>query len=415
MLVLASPMRSAFTAAWAPISLARIGDLASAALSRLNVNPCGLWRHRTGGRWDAGILPVSPPAYARLLAGLPRRRFGTLVGGFTWTMCAPSASCPPHGGPGAFALQRLLARAAPSPRTRWRWSSLQPSTHVVGWPCYAKAPTRALAQMHVGLAGFYAWLRRGTGRPPARLAPTRWRAFVQGRAVLVKAKKIAQRPGRGRRGYLAKMRSRRRRGWRCAMPPWSNCCTAAGCVGSWWAWNVPGSPTPSLGRGWVDLQAAWCMCAARAPNAPQPARGDAAWQPCRAWLALSAWLAVYPAGDGRHALFRGRHGAAADRPSRSGCACAPAWPAGRISEARPIPHMLRHSFASHVPQSAGDLRAVQELLGHASISATGLHPAGLPAPGQGAYDQRAPRGTGDPSSQAPGAQSGDEDDPTTRR
>jgi integrase/recombinase XerC len=49
------------------------------------------------------------------------------------------------------------------------------------------------------------------------------------------------------------------------------------------------------------------------------------------------------------------------------------WSAKQGLASHVHPHMLRHSFASHVLQSSGDLRAVQEMLGHASISTTQVY------------------------------------------
>ncbi|MCZ3114817.1 tyrosine-type recombinase/integrase, partial [Acinetobacter baumannii] len=90
----------------------------------------------------------------------------------------------------------------------------------------------------------------------------------------------------------------------------------------------------------------------------------------KAVQALQAWLAVRgdwvrPSVDigHRHALFLSRRGERlSDRTVRARIK-QQAIRAGVPADVHP--HMLRHSFASHVLQSSGDLRAVQEMLGHA--------------------------------------------------
>ena len=89
--------------------------------------------------------------------------------------------------------------------------------------------------------------------------------------------------------------------------------------------------------------------------------------------ALARWLAerAGAARPGEAALFGGRAGRrlGAREVQRRIKACAAA--AGLEVDVHP--HMLRHSFASHVLQSSGDLRAVQEMLGHASIASTQVY------------------------------------------
>ncbi len=89
--------------------------------------------------------------------------------------------------------------------------------------------------------------------------------------------------------------------------------------------------------------------------------------------ALADWLAVRGTlcGPDQAALFVGRGGGrlgprAVQRRLQK-------WARARGSEVALHPHLLRHSFASHLLESSGDLRAVQELLGHADISTTQVY------------------------------------------
>ncbi|MDP3585713.1 MAG: tyrosine recombinase XerC [Thiobacillus sp.] len=89
--------------------------------------------------------------------------------------------------------------------------------------------------------------------------------------------------------------------------------------------------------------------------------------------ALAAWLPQRQAllRDPTPALFIGQHGGRLS--PRSVQLRLDRWARLAGLGQHVHPHMLRHAFATHVLQSSGDLRAVQEMLGHASISTTQVY------------------------------------------
>ena len=89
--------------------------------------------------------------------------------------------------------------------------------------------------------------------------------------------------------------------------------------------------------------------------------------------ALQRWIKVRPevAQQDEMALFVSKRGSRIH--ARTVQQRIARWAEQNGSERHLHPHMLRHSFASHLLESSGDLRAVQELLGHADISTTQIY------------------------------------------
>jgi integrase/recombinase XerC len=156
--------------------------------------------------------------------------------------------------------------------------------------------------------------------------------------------------------------------------PWLECRDAAmvellyGCglrVGELVGLDAQASNTA---KGWLDLEGAEAHVLGKGSKRRSVPIGS------KALDAVRAWLVVRDQGflsEVQNALFIGRHGT---RLTAQGIWQRLKQRSLKAGLSTPVhPHMLRHSFASHLLQSSSDLRAVQELLGHANISTTQVY------------------------------------------
>ena len=131
-------------------------------------------------------------------------------------------------------------------------------------------------------------------------------------------------------------------------------------------------------KGWVDLQAAEAHVLGKGSKRRIVPVGAAALKALERWLSLRGPMGTASGGpvhatqaNAAAALFNGRNGTRLTAQSIWQRLKRRSQMAGLVTPVHP--HMLRHSFASHVLQSSGDLRAVQELLGHANITTTQVY------------------------------------------
>jgi integrase/recombinase XerC len=125
-------------------------------------------------------------------------------------------------------------------------------------------------------------------------------------------------------------------------------------------------------RGWVDMQAAQAHVLGKGSKRRSVPVGGPALQALTRWLDLRTTATASGKSEADSAaLFLGRNGTRLSAQSVWQRLKRRSQLAGLNTPVHP--HMLRHSFASHVLQSSSDLRGVQELLGHANISTTQVY------------------------------------------
>ena len=122
-------------------------------------------------------------------------------------------------------------------------------------------------------------------------------------------------------------------------------------------------------QGWIDTDSAEAHVLGKGSKRRSVPVGSKGIDALQAWLAVRHnWASKNPASP---ALFINPRGG---RLTPQHIRVRLKQRSAAAGLATPVhPHMLRHSFASHVLQSSGDLRAVQELLGHASITTTQVY------------------------------------------
>ena len=121
--------------------------------------------------------------------------------------------------------------------------------------------------------------------------------------------------------------------------------------------------------GWIDLAGADVTVTGKGSKKRTVPVGRAAIDAIRTWIELRAG---FNHADG-YALFLTRRGTRVSPRVVQLRLKAHALKIGMPANVHP--HVLRHSFASHVLQSSGDLRAVQEMMGHVSIASTQVYTA----------------------------------------
>ncbi len=120
-------------------------------------------------------------------------------------------------------------------------------------------------------------------------------------------------------------------------------------------------------RSWIDLAAAEATVVGKGGKTRTVPIGGPAQQALSIWLAARSTL---PAVDDRPLFVTAGGARLSARSVQSRLA---RWSRQLGLGVHVHPHVLRHSFASHLLQSSGDLRAVQELLGHSNIATTQIY------------------------------------------